>query len=83
MYKKSFEENKIAQEEQLFKINEKYIKIVSESIDLTLTRENIKKIIFDKDSIFIFTAQGINNIIKSRYLEKFDELKEFIKINYV
>jgi hypothetical protein len=83
LYKKSFEENKIEQEEKIFKIDEKNIKIISKSIDITLTKENIKKIRFDKDSIFIFSAQGVNYIIKSRYLENFNELKEFIKINYI
>ena len=85
IYKKSFDENKIGKERCDFTINEDKITIVSESGSSILTRDNIHKILFDKDTIYIFMAKNIARIIKKRFLEneeKYNELVLFIKDKY-
>jgi hypothetical protein len=85
-YKKYFNANKISHEEQQFSINEKEMNIKSESLSLILTKEKINKIKFDKDSIYIFTAEGAAHIIKSKFLNsiiEFNNLKDFIRMNYI
>jgi hypothetical protein len=85
IYKKSFDENKIGKERCDFTINEDKITIVSESGSSILTRDNIHKISFDKDTIYIFMAKNIARIIKKRFVEneeKYNELVLFIKDKY-
>jgi hypothetical protein len=85
IYKKSFNENKIGQERCDFTINEDKITIVSESGSSILTKDNIHKILFDKDTIYIFMARNIARIIKKRFVEneeKYNELVLFIKDKY-
>ncbi|GHV33794.1 hypothetical protein AGMMS4952_26070 [Spirochaetia bacterium] len=83
LFKKPFNSNKMSQEEQYFVINEKEIIITTESMNIKLIKEKINKIKFDKDTIYLFTSEGSAYLIKSRYLNNFKELKEFIKINYM
>jgi hypothetical protein len=85
-YKKYFENDKIIQEEQTFIINENEINISSENSFLKITKDKIIKIKYDKDSIYIYIGENKLCIIKSRYLRdltEFNELRDFIKINYV
>jgi hypothetical protein len=57
----------------------------TECTSLKITKEKIKKIIFTKDTIYVFTA--INHVltIKKRYLDDtnvFNELKIYINEKY-
>ncbi|MDR2554086.1 MAG: YcxB family protein [Fibromonadaceae bacterium] len=83
--KKHFNSNKAMQQFQNIIINEQCISITSESGNGNLTKENINKIYYDKDSIYVYTALNIGYIIKKRFLENendFEELVKFVKINF-
>ncbi|MDR2718106.1 MAG: hypothetical protein LBB89_08600 [Treponema sp.] len=85
MYKKYFEKDKISQEEQTFIVNENEINMSSENSYIKITKDKINKIKYDKNSIYIFISENKLCIIKSRYLKdltEFNELKDFIKLNY-
>ena len=84
-YRKIFDSNKTIEEECHYIINEKNIKISSETGNSILTDETIHKIIFDKDSIYIFLAVNMAKMIKKRFLEndeEYEKLVIFIKENY-
>ena len=83
LFKKYFEKDKLSQEEQTFIINEIEINISSESSFVKITKDKITEIKYDKDSIYIFVSENKSYIIKSRYLKEFNELKDFIKSNYI
>jgi hypothetical protein len=85
-YKKYFENDKMIQEEQTFIVNENEMNISSENSFLKITKDKIVKMKYDKDSIYIYIGENKLCIIKSRYLRdltEFNELKDFIKANYV
>jgi Ca2+/Na+ antiporter len=79
-YKKQFLENKISQEEYFYKINENEISIKSDSFNTILTKENIHKILFDKNTIYIYLSRNQAYLIKSRYFNNLDEFNEVKKI---
>jgi hypothetical protein len=86
MYKKYFEMDKISQEEQKYIVNENEINMSSENSYIKITKDKINKIRYDKDSIYIFIGENKVFLIKSRYLKdltEFNELKDFIKLNYI
>jgi len=86
MFKKHFEKDKISQEEQTFIVKEDEINMSSESVSIKITKDKINRIKYDKDSIYIFISENKLCIIKSRYLKnltEFNELKYFIKLNYI
>jgi len=83
--RKYFNSNKLYTEVNNFKINENEISVNSESTNQVLTRDKILKILYDKDSIYVYVALNMTHIIKARYLEnanQFDELCNFLKNNY-
>jgi hypothetical protein len=85
IYKKHYNSNKLLQQMQTVKINEQCICIISENGNVNFTKENINKIIYDMDSIYIYTALNIGYILKKRFLENendFEELVQYIKKNY-
>jgi hypothetical protein len=86
LYKKYFEKDKMSQEEHTFIINENEISMTTENSFIKFTRDKINKIKYDKDSIYIFISENKVYIIKSRYLgslTEFEELKDFLKLNYI
>jgi len=86
LFKKFFEKDKIAREEQTFIVNENEINVSSESSSVKITKDKINEIKNDKDSIYIFISDSKVFSIKSRYLKnltEFNELKNFIKLNYI
>ncbi len=85
-YKKYYKNDKLIKEERTYTINEKNISVETESGNLKLSKETINRIKFDKDSIYVFTAENAVQIIKERYLnspEEFLELKSFFKQHYM
>ena len=85
IYKRHYNKNKVLQVFQKIKINEQNIFIETDISNSTLTKENIHKIIYDKNSIYIYLALNMAHILKKRFLENesdFDELVNFIKCNY-
>jgi magnesium-transporting ATPase (P-type) len=85
MYKRNYKADKLINAERNFCITDKLITMSTEDISLHIPRDKIKKIIFDKDAIYIFTS--INNVvmIKERYLsdnKEFEALKMFINEKY-
>jgi len=86
LYKKYFEKDKMSQEEHTFIINENEISMTTENSFIKFTKDKINKIKYDKDSIYIFISENKVYIIKSRYLgslTEFEELKDFLKLNYI
>ena len=84
-YRKIFDSNKTIKEEGYFTIDEKNITISSVTGNSTLSEETIYKIVFDKDSIYVFIATNIVKIIKKRFLkngEEYERMVVFIKENY-
>ena len=64
-----------------YTITENTITINSNSEHTILKKESINKIIFDKDSIYIYIALTAAIIIKRKFLNsetQIDELKQFI-----
>jgi len=85
VYKKSFESNMTIKEKCNFLITEDKIIIDSESGNTILSKDKIHKILFDKDSVYVFVAANIARIIKKRFCkneEEFNALVLFIKDNY-
>ena len=83
LFKIEYNKNKHLQ--QNIKINEKNISIITEIDNINITKENIKNIIYDQDSFYIFTKLNKRYIFKKRFLENennFEEIINFIKINY-
>jgi hypothetical protein len=84
-YKKHYNSNKFYLEEQYFAVNEASIKINSESAAVTLTKENINKIVCRKNVIYIFPALNMAYIIKDTFLpdvNEFENLKRFVSENF-
>ncbi|MDR0321541.1 MAG: YcxB family protein [Treponema sp.] len=85
IYKRNYNKNKLLQMHQKITINETNIITETDASNSTLTKEHINKIIYDKDSVYIYLALNAAIIIKKRFLENendFDEFVEFIKDNY-
>jgi hypothetical protein len=84
--KKYYSSNKFFQDEQYFVVNERFIKITIPSLQTVITKNEICKVEFDKDSIYLFITEDTVYIIKKRFFEnsdEFDELKEFVKQYYM
>jgi len=84
-YKRHYNANKSLQQPCNITINEQCISITTEDGSSKLTKENINKIYYDKDAIYIYTALNLGQIIKKRFLENedyFEELVKFVKENY-
>jgi hypothetical protein len=85
VYKKAYNSNKTFTEICNYTITDDSITITSDSGSSILTKENIHKIVFDKDSIYIFRATNIANIIKMRFFGgdyDYNNLIMFIKDKY-
>jgi hypothetical protein len=86
LFKKYYAGDKTIKEERIFRIDDNTINVKGESFSTTLSKEKINRIKHDKDTIYIFTAENALHIIKKRYLKdenEFDELKMFLKENYI
>ena len=84
-YKKHYNTNKLLQQTASIKINEQSISIITESGTEKLTKNDIYKIIYDKDSIYIYIGISMAHALKKRFLENendFEELVKFVKSNY-
>jgi hypothetical protein len=79
IYKRHYNANKSLQYPFNITINEQFISITSENGSDKLTKENINKIYYDKDSIYIYIGLNIGRIIKKRFLENEDDFGEFVK----
>jgi hypothetical protein len=80
-----YNSNKFLQDEESFIINEEFIEVTAQNSHAVINKDKIYKILFDKDSIYLFTAVNHALIIKRRYLKsdnEFDELKIFLKEYY-
>jgi hypothetical protein len=85
IYRKTYNSNKMLNELQNYKINEKEIIINSENGNIIIQKEKIFKIIYDKDSIYIYIGSNMAYIIKSKFFEninQFKELCEYLKDKY-
>ena len=85
IYKRHYNGNKMLQYTQNIKINENNITISTDNSNTVYQKSDINKILYDKDSVYIFIGINIGNIIKKRFLENendFDTFKQFIKDNY-
>ncbi|QQO10041.1 YcxB family protein [Breznakiella homolactica] len=85
IYRRHYYANKKLQETQNIRITEECISIAGETYTNNLTKSQIKNILFDKDSIYIFEGINIGHILKKRFLENeddFTQLINFIKSNY-
>ncbi len=85
IYRKYYDANQLYKETQNFKITEEKIVIESESESVTLIKNKINRIRFDKDSIYIFTGLNSSYIIKERFFNnsaEFEKVKAFINDNY-
>ena len=85
IYKRHYNGNKRMQQFQNIKITEQCISITTETDNTNLTKEFIRKILYDKDAIYIYSALNMAHILKKRFLENendFDDLVKFVKINF-
>jgi hypothetical protein len=85
IYKKHYNANKGLQQPFNIIINEQCIFITTETGNEKIIKENINKIYYDKDSIYIYMALNIAHIIKKRYMENqddFENLVKFVKEHY-
>jgi len=85
IYKRHYNANKGLRQSFNITINEQCISITSETGNEKLKKENINKIYYDKDSIYIYLGLNIAHILKKHYMENqddFGELVKFVKENY-
>jgi hypothetical protein len=85
MYKRNYKADKLIHAERDFCVTDELITMSTEDISLHISREKIKKMIFNKDAIYIFTSINSVIIIKERYLsdnKEFEALKMFINEKY-
>jgi hypothetical protein len=85
IYKKSFASNKTLTEICFYTVTDDTITITSNSGSSILSKENIHKIIFDNDSIYIFMATNMARIVKRHFFEKeesYNDIVLFIKDKY-
>jgi hypothetical protein len=84
-YKKYFSTNKIYTEDINYLILDDMIKIESKSEKLILTKQNIYKILYDEDSIYILIGFGNAYIVKKHFFNDegyYNELLLFVKEKY-
>ena len=85
IYKRQYDSNKDLRESFNITINTQHISITTETGNSKITKANIKKIYYDKDSIYIYVRQNMAHILKKHYMEnenEFGELVKFVKENY-
>jgi hypothetical protein len=86
IYKKYFYSNKMLSELQNIKITDINISISSNSSNSILTKDNIYKIIFNKNYIYIYMGLNMVYILKDSFFENintYNELKLFLSENYM
>ena len=85
LYKKQYEVNKELQESQNIKVGKEWIVITTKLGKTDFLKKYINRIIYDKDVIYIYQEKHKGYILKKQFLENendFDDLKNFIKLNY-
>jgi hypothetical protein len=85
IYKRYYDSNKIMAELKYYNVTENIIEIKSESESFVLRKENINKILYDNDSIYIYFALNGAHIIKRYFFDNENEyydLVKFIKEKY-
>ena len=85
IYKRQYDSNKDLRESFTITINGQHISITTETGNSKITKANINKIYYDKDSIYIYVGQNTAHILKKHYMEnenEFEELVTFVKENY-
>jgi hypothetical protein len=83
--KKSYNANSMNKEEQNFIINKDLIKIIAESTTVNINKNQINKLIYDDDSIYIMIGINQGFIIKDRYCKnigEFNNLKSYLENNF-
>jgi len=85
LWKNHFRSNKSRDDGYTYSIDEREIVVESENSRTVITREKVHKITMDEDSVYIFTAIGMANIVKARYFatrDEYEEVREYIVKNY-
>jgi hypothetical protein len=77
-YKKPFESNKSISEECTYTINETNITIDTKNSHTVLNKDAIYKILFDMDSIYIYSATNLARVIKKRFLENEEQFLNLV-----
>ena len=83
--KLGYNSNRFFKYNQSIKIDEQNITIVTEVNKNVFKKEDIRKIIYDIDSVYILIGYRTFLIIKKRFLDndnEYHKLIEFIKIKY-
>jgi hypothetical protein len=84
-YRRCYKSDKMVDAERNFYITDEFISMSTDFTSLKITKEKIKKVIFNRDSIYIFTSLSSVLIFKRHYLnsdKEFEELKIFINEKY-
>jgi len=84
-YKRHYKSDKLIKAERHFCITDEYISVQTEDLSSKITKDKIRKIVFTKDTIYIFTSMTHILTIKKRYLgddSAFNELKVLINEKY-
>jgi hypothetical protein len=82
---KYYNANKFICEYQIYKINNEKIIITSDSEFVTITNDKILKIVYDKDSLYIFIGLNTAYLIKKRFFDNdeiYNSFITFMKENY-
>jgi len=85
LYKSQYKANREMQQKHKIKVGSQWISIMTDSNNLNISKSHIKRIIYDKDAIYIYEKKNSGHILKKQFLENeedFDELVNFIKLNY-
>ena len=82
--KKQYYSNKFYMEEQHFFITKDQIEIKSENAYVSITKDKINEILYNKDAIYVFISSYLAYVMPKTFLHdnNFDLLKDFIKEHY-
>jgi c-di-AMP phosphodiesterase-like protein len=86
LYKKLYNNDKSNIELCNYKINENSINIIFNSGIINIEKNNVHKILYDDDSIYIYQEPNMAKIIKKRFFDdenEFSSLLVFIKNEYM
>jgi len=84
-YRKAYKSDKLAAKVRHYKITEGMISVVTENTNLSITKDEVRKILLEHDRTYVFYSAVSAITIKKSYFEdgqKYEQVKQFILMHY-